>query len=360
MCYDIELFDEKIHNSNLICPIGRGIIDKVVGLPCKDGLHIFCEMCITKWLKDNKTCPICRSKQSSNNLVKVQILDDMINKIECKCDKKECEWNGKISELSNHKKECDYVMLKCPFKNCGKKMIRKEMIEHKKECIYKSINCKMCDKKIVYDKIENHYKNCPKMLVKCIFCNNETFKKDLTNHIKDECMETYIDCKYKLYGCNHRLLRKDNDKHNEDNLKYHLELTTNELNKYNTINELKINDKYNFDNMIKFKYTDEIRDLLLCFKIVKYNNRPLLHTSLDNYNTTNESIDNNIKITVCCNYDNNDNESHDVNYYMQCYENYTVIKLNNKKEIKYITITNIKFNFSDDSDSIISSSDDDY
>ncbi|XP_022181826.1 uncharacterized RING finger protein C2A9.04c-like [Myzus persicae] len=48
----------KVMNSDLQCPICNEWLFKATSANCN---HTFCETCIKKWLKINKTCPVCRT-----------------------------------------------------------------------------------------------------------------------------------------------------------------------------------------------------------------------------------------------------------------------------------------------------------
>ncbi|CAH1721118.1 unnamed protein product [Aphis gossypii] len=48
----------KMMNSDLQCPICNEWLFKATSANCN---HTFCETCIKKWLKINKTCPVCRT-----------------------------------------------------------------------------------------------------------------------------------------------------------------------------------------------------------------------------------------------------------------------------------------------------------
>lgn len=68
--------------------------------------HTFCKICIKKWAKLNKNCPLCRKEFIFKNIKRDNIAYNIINDLEVFCNNN-CPWKGKLLDLKKHLKKCN-------------------------------------------------------------------------------------------------------------------------------------------------------------------------------------------------------------------------------------------------------------
>ena len=101
MGYDIELFHKNDIKEDFNCPICFDILqDPVMISACQ---HYFCRVCITKWLKDETSCPKCRITTYSVD-PPPRILKNLLGELNIKC--KKCNSKMKLEAYDNHEKQC--------------------------------------------------------------------------------------------------------------------------------------------------------------------------------------------------------------------------------------------------------------
>ena len=257
MCVDKNLFATKNINSMYICPIGKGVITKAVGLSCegsnnKNYLHIFCKDCIIKSLMIIGSCPLCRQQKTIKDLILIPSYSSIINNFKLKCENsdKNCKWEGKYEDYENHKNSCQYEELKCPNINCGKNIIRKDLHEHNGNCEYRNIECELCngyyafkfkDKHLSKEKCNKcdiEYNKCCKdkhsindccdRLIACPDCNeNYMYKNENEHHIN--CEHKIITCC--IDGCHEQFKRNQMQEHNNIYQSQHMQILINEMKK---------------------------------------------------------------------------------------------------------------------------------
>ncbi|KAN0025268.1 hypothetical protein ACTFIU_003528 [Dictyostelium citrinum] len=138
-----ELFVDKDTEDSFLCPICiKLIIDARQG--CTEG-HVFCNNCITSWLKKNNTCPVCRLFISPNNLSKNRYIDSCIKKIKVHCPNKNdlnnlnyvngCTEIVEIGNVESHSLKCLYRYVLCQFggDKCGPVRLNK-LLSHEIQC----------------------------------------------------------------------------------------------------------------------------------------------------------------------------------------------------------------------------------
>ena len=160
-----------------------------------------------------------------------------------------------------HNKMCNKFPLPCP-NNCGiLDILREDVGKHRKICVLENVQCtNECGKEMERQNLSDHLQNeCPRRLHYCQYCNIEgehqfitgdhmtvcdkfpltcpnqcdigiVCRGDMDQHRKTCSLET-VDCEYCRVGCKAKMLRKNLEEHNEDNMKEHLLLTTKKLNK---------------------------------------------------------------------------------------------------------------------------------
>ena len=165
-----------------------------------------------------------------------------------------------------HAEQCPMFPLPCP-NDCGIDDIpRKDIGDHRKTCLLEVVQCSNeCGEEMQRQHLSNHLEDqCPRRKIYCQYCHVEgehqlilgehvamclkfplacpnecdvgtVCRGDMDEH-RQICLLETIDCEYHTVGCEVKMLRKDLDKHTEENMKEHLFLTTKKLN--DTENEL--------------------------------------------------------------------------------------------------------------------------
>ena len=101
MGWDVERFPEN-PDPELLCCICQGVLKDALVSPCE---HVFCSVCVKKWLKEKPQCPNCRFQMSERDLKEViPLVKNLISKLQIFCDHKErgCTEITTIEELQQH------------------------------------------------------------------------------------------------------------------------------------------------------------------------------------------------------------------------------------------------------------------
>ena len=163
-------------------------------------------------------CPFCTNSScvASRNLEYAQ----QINKLETKCPTPQCNWSGKIEDVTKHLQQCADATVECP--QCGTEILRKLQFKHEDCCPLQIKNCFYCRKEgyakdiikheatecplrkvecpnecgdldIFHDQLETHlHKHCPLRLVLCKACKRVYSSEDLEGHL---CVTTPLPTK---------------------------------------------------------------------------------------------------------------------------------------------------------------------
>ena len=216
-------------------------ICKVCQLPSRDPYlseccgHLFCKSC----LNDVKTvtaitnsCPVCRDEEFKtfrNKAIDREIKDLCIY---CTNKEKGCKWQGELNDINDHlRNSCQFEEVKCT-RECGEMMERRYLTTHIEfECPRRKVNCRYCHDTGEHQFIEGQHKEeCPKLLLPCAnMCEvGSIAREDMETH-KKVCPLKMIQCHYRNVGCEVRMTRKDQEKHENENVREHLMLTKYEL-----------------------------------------------------------------------------------------------------------------------------------
>lgn len=90
----------------LTCVICCNILCEPVVTPC---CHSFCRECVGRWLKDFKSCPVCR-KPCYKICKSPVIVTNLIGRLRIRCDNEEkgCNEVMAVERLSSHTKVCSF------------------------------------------------------------------------------------------------------------------------------------------------------------------------------------------------------------------------------------------------------------
>ena len=160
-----------------------------------------------------------------------------IRELHVYCTNKEngCKWQGELIDISNHlgnSNGCQFEEVKC-FNECGKMTERQYLTSHvETECPRRKVNCQYCHDTGEHQFIEGQHKEeCPKLPLPCPNnCEVGSVPREDMEANKKECPLEMIQCEYYNVGCEVKMARKDQEKHENENMKQHLMMTKCKLN----------------------------------------------------------------------------------------------------------------------------------
>ena len=336
---NLLVLSTKADIDNYICPLCQGILYDPYFDKCG---HVFCHDCIFSYLKSQNKCPISNLtlNETPNSMI---ILKNIINgkEIFCVNKKENCNWKGLIKDIDNHlKTTCLKEKIKCKFKECEFISKREEMSIHEKNCINRIVNCPSCEIQVCYKKLQDHINICPKLKIECIQkCGSELERGMMENHIKNECPNTLFECKFKEFGGDEKIMRKDMEKKMKDDCVKHMLLLGGIFNK--DINNLKENEKKFriFMNKTEEKF-NEIDE--------KYLNRKRIRNNNENNNNNeinidlNDAFDGDIDLDINNNFSQNNKNKKNLfdlkhlNNDIEIIDNKTICHSKNEKEHIYV------------------------
>ena len=210
--------------------------------PCMTGEccqgQTICKSCLDQWqMKNSKAtaCPVCGKKGDFTAYPNYHIKREIKSlNIYCTNKEKGCEWQGELSDISNHlgnSDGCQFEEVECS-NVCGKIIERQFLTSHvETECPHREVNCQYCHDTGEHQFIEGQHKEeCPKFSLLCPNkCRvNNILRKDMEAHRK-ECPLEMIHCEYHKVGCKRKLPRKYLEEHKKQKMEEHLMMTTSEL-----------------------------------------------------------------------------------------------------------------------------------
>uniref|UniRef100_A0A1X7V582 RING-type E3 ubiquitin transferase n=1 Tax=Amphimedon queenslandica TaxID=400682 RepID=A0A1X7V582_AMPQE len=161
----------------------------------------FCKSCLDQM--EDKRCPLCREpinyfKDGGINRKVIAL------KVHCTNSEEGCEWQGTINEtgtsIDTHLNSCTYQLY------CNQKGR------------YKLITSR------------SHYAECPDLSIQCSNegCNMIPRRRSQASH-NETCPKAIVPCEYNTVGCEKRMKREEQEKHNEESITAHLQLTKKQL-----------------------------------------------------------------------------------------------------------------------------------
>jgi hypothetical protein len=219
--------DDFVESSRLIvedykCSLCLGIYNNPVVDTCG---HVFCKSCIIKFFETEKACPISGWKLEEANVSTLVIVNEILKRqsVLCKNRSMNCNWIGKLAELESHiASECQMQPVKCPYEQCSAEIPREGVERHKSICEFRIIECQYCKTKLVNSEIDSHPNVCPLYKISCPQnCNELIERKYIEIHLAGHCIYSNIDCPYKEYGCQTKLIRKDLNEYMTSNMNKH-------------------------------------------------------------------------------------------------------------------------------------------
>ena len=236
---------------NIICGYEYSFVDtlheryicKVCQLASRDPYlseccgHLFCKPCLSD-VKTvtaiTNTCPVCRDEEFKT--FRNKAIDREVKDLRIYCTNKEkgCKWQGELNDINNHlgnSDGCQFEVVNCS-NECGETIERRYLTTHVEfECRCHKINCQYCHYTGEQQFIEGkHKEECPKLPLPCANkCEAGSIpREDMEKH-KKECPLKMIHCHYHNVGCKVRMARRDQEEHENENVKEHLMMTKYEL-----------------------------------------------------------------------------------------------------------------------------------
>ena len=89
-------------------------------IECSQCHKINCALCLTKWTRNQNSCPNCRENYSPS-IIANRFVVESLNELKFKCSK--CPLAFEYSASPTHRNECEFYKPTCPISECGKKGI---------------------------------------------------------------------------------------------------------------------------------------------------------------------------------------------------------------------------------------------
>ena len=148
-------FDTGYEDERFQHPVGRGfhccICTNVIKDPvmCSPNEHLFCRACITRHLKNSKTCPTCREpltvetlKQASRNVT--NLLYEL--KIRCQFFARGCTQFVELGNLESHEADCGFAPAVCSNEGCQLEVNKQDLLHHETAvCEQRRVVCHSCN-----------------------------------------------------------------------------------------------------------------------------------------------------------------------------------------------------------------------
>ena len=218
---------EDIDDHRMTCPLEEVICPNDCGMRLQR-----CHLA-THGNKDctrrNIVCPFCQV------MGEYQFIEgehkELCPKFPVPCPNK-CQADALIREdIEKHKTMCPLEAVTCPI-DCGVIMKRQSLTTHvKMECPHRKVTCQYCHTTEEHQFIEGEHKEqCCKFPLACPNkCEiGSVPRENVEEHMK-VCPLELIQCEYHVVGCEERMVRKDQKKHNKEKLEEHLSFTAHQL-----------------------------------------------------------------------------------------------------------------------------------
>ena len=229
--YDYTFVDEDVP-SKYICTICTFVArDPQQAICCS---HIFCKSCLVEHERSRLEfkCPACRKQLAGKYFPDGRIKRE-IKDLEVYCHNVSCGWKGTVRDVDGHLSTCPYQMIDCN-NGCGEKVQRMKLEKHASQhCPKRIVSCPHCEEIGTHNVIStsNHLDKCPLLPVKCsnddceVVCPRNT----LSVH-EGNCPKGIITCEYSSVGCVKRMKREEQEEHNDQSLKQHLQFAVCRIN----------------------------------------------------------------------------------------------------------------------------------
>ncbi|KAI9320601.1 hypothetical protein BX666DRAFT_1909487 [Dichotomocladium elegans] len=159
---NIDLLDEPF--PDLICGVCQDILEDPVQVHCPED-HIFCKKCISNYMQQNTTCPVCLTSLEQSKFQPSKFVQRQIGRLRVRCPyhASGCTWQGFFAD--DHPKQCGYEICVCPNaqRGCIEQVHRLDLEQHCAQCPFELLTCPnhvpLCEPFLRKDK-EIHEKTC--------------------------------------------------------------------------------------------------------------------------------------------------------------------------------------------------------
>ena len=210
--------------------------------------NTFCKTCLSQQsqvIGQNARCPLC-NKQPLQYFNDAKLNREIISlKVYCTNSEEGCEWKGTINEtdtsIEAHLNSCPYQLIPCT-NECGENIRRSTLETHLTEsCPERLVNCQYCGKQDKHQIIisSSHLDECRYYPLKCSNeeCEEVIPRRLLASHRK-KCPKAIITCEYNTVGCDVKMKKEEQEKHNDESIKHHLAMAVKRIASIQTHNEV--------------------------------------------------------------------------------------------------------------------------
>lgn len=193
---------------------------------------IFCKTCLQELSRSTRPfkpkCPLCNVKRFtafSDGLRNRKIMD---LKVYCTNIEEGCNWQGTVTSIVTHLNRCPYQLVRCS-NDCGEQIRRMSLEMHLMDsCTQRLVTCQHCHRRGRFYLItgSSHLDECPSFPIQCSNegCPEKIPRLSLASH-NETCPKALVPCDYNIVGCNARIKRAEQDKHDDTSMREHLKLT---------------------------------------------------------------------------------------------------------------------------------------
>eukprot|EP00996_Jenningsia_fusiforme_P002158 NODE_2998_length_1070_cov_30.190010_g2750_i0.p1 GENE.NODE_2998_length_1070_cov_30.190010_g2750_i0~~NODE_2998_length_1070_cov_30.190010_g2750_i0.p1 ORF type:complete len:285 (+),score=29.12 NODE_2998_length_1070_cov_30.190010_g2750_i0:74-928(+) len=197
--------------------------------------HVFCDVCLEKWLTKATRCPACSHPITPQQVSETGlVLHGLYENVELYCLYKNrgCPEQTKFADYSAHLENCDWAPQRCFHAECEAECDRRDLLHHMEICDHKVIPCTRCEGNVKQRDWDSHNGHtCPEIELPCELCKEIIRGKNRTHHLEEICQQATIACPFR---CGASVLRCEL----ADHLKQSLYLHTQRIN--DDISEMKV------------------------------------------------------------------------------------------------------------------------
>lgn len=143
--------------SDCLCPICSEVLeDPLETQACQ---HAFCRPCISTWLGDHGSCPLCRHKLTRTGLNPLhRIWREKLGSLQVRCcyHGNGCTDEMQLVGLSAHMLNCVYRKMGCPNEDCDTTVLRCDLDAHLAVCPCRRVACPDCQLELRSQDLPNH------------------------------------------------------------------------------------------------------------------------------------------------------------------------------------------------------------
>lgn len=156
MGVDPNLFLDPVP-SDCLCPICSEVLeDPLETQVCQ---HAFCRDCISTWLGEHGSCPLCRHKLNSTGLRPLhRIWREKLHslRVHCRHHGNGCTEEMQLVRLSDHVLSCSFRKVCCSNEDCNVSVLQCDLEDHVAACPYRKVTCPNCQLELRSNDLARH------------------------------------------------------------------------------------------------------------------------------------------------------------------------------------------------------------